>query len=344
MVQGRENPPMTCRCQKVGIGEKSAGHRSIYKACDLSYAISYYFSIFTTHKTVCAPMYDGVSEITFQRVMGETCSNTTLFRFDDLLLRPKFRSVKKNYTYAECSSSVIEIADGLYGKSFHWKVGYQVMIQVSKTPQLHHCTTRDNIYIAINVVCNRDGTPASDLMHIYIWKMEQDKFNWTVWDSVGYTPNHDAMFNSYVTMYILVKSHSLVKIPLYPNISCSSQTMHLEHRVEESQRNNHKVKTSSHGRDDMHCLLSTCYIIYRKQVTASWNSAQQFCQQRNLQLLKMNSDIKVRFIENISYGYWNLYFPLNPVLFLNMKANKVCAISRVYICICYSKIVKPGIS
>ena len=35
MVQGRENPPMTCRCQKVGIGEKSAGHRSIYKACDV---------------------------------------------------------------------------------------------------------------------------------------------------------------------------------------------------------------------------------------------------------------------------------------------------------------------
>ena len=35
MVQGRENPLMTCRCQKVGIGEKSAGHRSIYKACDV---------------------------------------------------------------------------------------------------------------------------------------------------------------------------------------------------------------------------------------------------------------------------------------------------------------------
>ena len=35
MVQGRENPPMTCRYRKVGIGEKSAGHRSIYKACDV---------------------------------------------------------------------------------------------------------------------------------------------------------------------------------------------------------------------------------------------------------------------------------------------------------------------
>ena len=39
MVQGRENPLMTCRCQKVGIGEKSAGHRSIYKACDVGFSI-----------------------------------------------------------------------------------------------------------------------------------------------------------------------------------------------------------------------------------------------------------------------------------------------------------------
>ena len=35
MVQGRENPPMTCRCQKVGIDEKFTGHRAIYKACDI---------------------------------------------------------------------------------------------------------------------------------------------------------------------------------------------------------------------------------------------------------------------------------------------------------------------
>ena len=37
IVQGRENPPMTCQCRKVGIGEKSAGHRSIYKACDVGF-------------------------------------------------------------------------------------------------------------------------------------------------------------------------------------------------------------------------------------------------------------------------------------------------------------------
>ena len=35
MIQGRENPAMICRCQKVGIGEKSGGHRRIYKACDV---------------------------------------------------------------------------------------------------------------------------------------------------------------------------------------------------------------------------------------------------------------------------------------------------------------------
>ena len=35
MVQGRENPAMICRCQKVGIGEKSADHRRIYYPCDV---------------------------------------------------------------------------------------------------------------------------------------------------------------------------------------------------------------------------------------------------------------------------------------------------------------------
>ena len=35
MVQGRKNPVMICRCQKAGIGEKSGGHRRIYKACDV---------------------------------------------------------------------------------------------------------------------------------------------------------------------------------------------------------------------------------------------------------------------------------------------------------------------
>ena len=35
MVQGRENPAMICRCQKVGIGEKSGGHRRIYNPCDV---------------------------------------------------------------------------------------------------------------------------------------------------------------------------------------------------------------------------------------------------------------------------------------------------------------------
>ena len=35
MVKGRENPAMICRCQKVGIGEKSGGHRRIYNPCDV---------------------------------------------------------------------------------------------------------------------------------------------------------------------------------------------------------------------------------------------------------------------------------------------------------------------
>ena len=35
MVQGRENPAIICRCQKVGIGEKSSVHRGIYNPCDV---------------------------------------------------------------------------------------------------------------------------------------------------------------------------------------------------------------------------------------------------------------------------------------------------------------------
>ena len=35
LVQGQENRPVSCRSQKIGIGEKSADHRSIYKACDV---------------------------------------------------------------------------------------------------------------------------------------------------------------------------------------------------------------------------------------------------------------------------------------------------------------------
>ena len=38
MVQGPENPAMICRCQKVGIAEKSGSHRRIYKACDVPFS------------------------------------------------------------------------------------------------------------------------------------------------------------------------------------------------------------------------------------------------------------------------------------------------------------------
>ena len=30
MAQGQENWPMSCRCRKIGIRQKSAGHRAIY--------------------------------------------------------------------------------------------------------------------------------------------------------------------------------------------------------------------------------------------------------------------------------------------------------------------------
>ena len=37
LVQGRENPAVICRCQKTGIGGKSADHRTIVKAYDVAF-------------------------------------------------------------------------------------------------------------------------------------------------------------------------------------------------------------------------------------------------------------------------------------------------------------------
>ena len=55
MVQGRENPAMICRCQKVGIGEKSAGHRTIYIPCDVAFiwwTLIYYLDNFVADCTL----------------------------------------------------------------------------------------------------------------------------------------------------------------------------------------------------------------------------------------------------------------------------------------------------
>ena len=40
LVQGRENPAVICRCQKTGIGGKSADHRTILKACDAAFRVT----------------------------------------------------------------------------------------------------------------------------------------------------------------------------------------------------------------------------------------------------------------------------------------------------------------
>ena len=40
LVQGRENRAVICRCQKTGIGGKSADHRPILKACDAAFTHS----------------------------------------------------------------------------------------------------------------------------------------------------------------------------------------------------------------------------------------------------------------------------------------------------------------
>ena len=78
MVQGRENPPMTCRCQKVGIGEKSAGHRSIYKACDvgLSCISSVQIQLQTVYLGVslgCAYTKSLISDCEKEKRIGRWC-------------------------------------------------------------------------------------------------------------------------------------------------------------------------------------------------------------------------------------------------------------------------------
>ena len=63
MVQGRENPAMICRCQKVGIGEKSGSHRRIYKACDVPLSLKmtlivFCHSFFNTGDLMLKPKVD----------------------------------------------------------------------------------------------------------------------------------------------------------------------------------------------------------------------------------------------------------------------------------------------
>ena len=82
---------------------------------------------------------------------------------------------------------------------------------------------------------------------------------------------------------------------------------------------------------DMHCLLHTCYFLYDFEATLSWNSARMLCQQMNMQLLIMNSDIKAQFYsEHYTWIFEVIRRQKILYYFLNMKqTNTVCTITMV---------------
>ena len=133
--------------------------------------------------------------------------------------------------------------------------------------------------------------------------MEQDKFEWTIWDygeSALLAPNSNT-YSFHIELFISVKRHSRNNVDLYPNISSCYQTIRIDHQKKKVDDSYHKAKRYKYfdKRDYVHCVLSTCYYLYPYQTNASWNSAQTLCQQDGRQLLTMNSDMKAQFIENI---------------------------------------------
>ena len=290
---------------------------------------TFFYRITTLHGTTCAQTYDGVSEIIFQ-ILEERCTQIPF----PILQGKGIFNVPHSVT-PKCSSTTVGLSDGTYGRIFTWLEGYQMNIRVSVSHELQHCSARE-IYIVIKIHYSVYFEKRIFLQYTYIWKMEQDRFEWTIWDygdSVLAAFNRSILYSHRTELYIAVKSHSRNNVEQYSNISSCYQTMHIEHQ-------NKKV----HGphphhfpkRDYEHCLLSTCYFLYPYRTNASWNSAQTLCQKDGRQLLTINSDIKAQFIENILHNYLYLYFTMEPLLFLNMKKDdKVCAI---VLCVGYSDV------
>ena len=294
--------------------------------------ISGRYIITTLHDITCAPVYDGVSEILFQ-ILEEQCPNIT---FHMLQSRPYFFAL--DFDTPKCSSTTIDLSDGMYAKGFFWMQGYQMNIQVSISEELQQCMTRE-IYIGIRL-CYQ--SKLGYFAYTYIWKMVQDRFEWTIWDYgkpafYSIVPLHNV--HIYIELYISVKSHSHNIVEPYPNIRSCNQTMRIEHqnnKVHEVLDLNHRAKKymNLNETDYEHCLLSTCYYLYPFRTNVSWNGAQTLCQQDGMQLLTMNSDIKDQFIENILYHYIYLYFARDPLLFLNMKQDD--KVSDIVLCVGYN--------
>ena len=305
---------------KVRLNAKNVTY--ISKSFSLNYDDVY--TITTLHDITCAPMYDGVSEIIFQ-IREEHCPKITF------PISKQFYVARS--TTPKCSSTTVGLSDGIYAKSFTSSEGYQMNIQVYTSDELQHCTARE-VYIVIKHVLSYKTSNLSEVMHnIHIWKMEQDRFELTIWGFIDsqLTPYGRSVrfLSRSFELYISVKSHSHNNVELYPNISSCYQTMHIEHQNKKAHDVNPSAKKYIYlnKRDSVHCLLSTCYVLYPFRTNVSWNSAQTLCQQDGMQLLTMNSDIKAQFIENILYDYIYLHFARDPLLFLNMKQDdKVCAI------------------
>ena len=314
------------------------------------------YFITTLHNIDCAPIYDSVSEIIFQ-ILEERCSKITFPIFQGT---ESFNALSS--TTPKCSSTAVGLSDGIYGRELTWIWGYQMNIQVSISHKLQHCTARE-IYIMIKIdslIGLKPGTFV-DGQNIYIWKMEQDRFECTILDyaygpvyikdseySKMYyrlTKTHYRFIEKFyiplgIKLYISVKRHSRNNVELHPDISSCNQTMHIEHQNKKVYDFNPRARkpTSIYldERGYVHCLLSTCYFLYPFRTNASWNSAQTLCQQDGRQLLTVNSDIKAQFIDDILHNYNYLYFARHPPLFLNMKQDdKVCAI---VLCVVYNEV------
>ena len=266
---------------------------------------SLYCEIGTVHDTACAKIYDRVSVMTFQVMGGRVhCSNMEMDmnNNDPLLHIPHVLGA----TSDNCSSSAFVISDGLYGKEIFWYTSFLLKIQVSISPALHYCTARE-IYVILYRTHPRYVDTGS-VGVTYIWKMGQNMFEWTIWDraydKIVHRDSKDYFYKS-IELYIVVKSHT--NMTLYPHLSSCNQTMHIKYHHEKFPYDITTINSIKYmitlrgmwkGRRNIYCLLSTCYFLYWK-MNVSWNSAQIFCLQHNMQLLTTNSDIKAQFIQVI---------------------------------------------
>ena len=158
--------------------------------------------------------------------------------------------------------------------------------------------------------------------------MEQDRFQWIVrrvWDA-GYIrkvdlliavsvngqnlPNYDSRSRDHHNMMAHSTDHNC------------EQIVRVEHKSEKSVTETLYIPLSHHK----FCLFFTCYFshITKGSNGFSWNDADIFCRKRKSKLITINSDIQSKNIETLLSADMKTY--LSPVIFLNMKQDKVCAV------------------